>query len=167
MSARIIIVMGVSGVGKTSIARGLAQHLGGQYVEADDYHPPENVTAMQAGTPLNDEMRRPWLLTLGQAMSDMGCTAPDQPLIAACSALKTSYRDLLRQHLPDATFVYLHGERDLIATRMAARENHFMPLSLLDSQLDTLEVPQAPEAFVQVDVTGSIDEIIQQALRAL
>lgn len=167
MSARIIIVMGVSGVGKTSIAQGLADHLGGQYVEADDYHPPENVEAMRNGIPLNDDMRRPWLLKLGQAMAEMGAAQPDQPLIATCSALKAAYRDILRTHLPEAVFVYLHGERDLIATRMAARENHYMPLSLLDSQLDTLEVPQAPENFVKVDVTGTIEEIIQDALKAL
>lgn len=167
MRHKVIVVMGVCGVGKTSVAKRLAQQLDGLYVEADDFHPVGNVEAMRSGSPLTDDMRKPWLVGLARAMKRESLANPNQPIVAACSALKKSYRDILREDLADAFFVFLHAERDLIGRRMAARTDHFMPLSLLDSQLETLELPLPTEAHVAIDVSGPITETIEKLVKLL
>lgn len=167
MHPKTIIVMGVSGVGKTSVARGLAAHFDGTYVEADDLHPPANLKAMSKGIPLTDEMRTPWLKAVAEAIAIEHQKADDQTVVAACSALKRSYRDLIRATLPDAHFVYLTADKDLIASRMGAREDHFMPVSLLESQLSTLEQLAKDEAHTQVDVSGTPNEVISSVIVSL
>lgn len=136
-----IVVMGVCGTGKSTIGIQLADMLGWAYADADDFHPPANVAKMRAGTPLNDEDRAPWLATLRDHLRENPHT------VLACSALKLRYRDVLREAATDIRFVYLHGDRDLLISRMGAREGHYMPSSLLDSQLAALEAPSTEEAI--------------------
>ncbi|SMR71053.1 gluconate kinase, SKI family [Aliiroseovarius halocynthiae] len=167
MQKKVIVVMGVSGVGKTSVALGIARQLGAIYVEADDFHPQKNVDAMRAGIPLTDEMRHPWLTALAEGIADTQAAQDGQVVVAACSALKKSYRDTLRDRLPDVFFVHLHGDQHKIEGRMSARTDHFMPSSLLDSQFATLEPPNRDEASCTVDVSGSKSETIDKALRLL
>lgn len=167
MQRRSIIVMGVSGVGKTSVAVGLADHQGGTYLEADNFHPPENIKSMQDGTPLTDEMRMPWLSSVAAAIKSEQDKHKTKPVIAACSALKRSYRDLMRETLPEVIFLHLTASEDLISARMGAREGHFMPPSLLKSQLASLEAPEADEAHLSIDVSGDKDAVITAALAAL
>jgi len=155
-----LIVMGVSGVGKTTVARALADRIGGRYIEADAFHPPENIAAMAAGTPLTDEMRQPWLEALSDAMRQTRKSEPQTPVVVACSALKRSYRDILRTQNPDALIVYLAADPEVIRTRITARANHFMPPILLDSQLSTLELPASDEAFLAVDASRTLEEIV-------
>lgn len=143
--------MGVSGVGKTTIARSLAARLDAQFIEADDYHSTENRKAMEQGIPLNDKMRFPWLLSLCRAAEsrrDVG------HVVMACSALKRQYRDLFRTHIEPVQFVYLNASRDAITRRMAERSGHFMPLSLLDTQIATLEPPTSDEGVIAIDVAA-------------
>lgn len=164
--ANVYVVMGVSGVGKTTAALHLADISGGIYVEADDFHPEENVAAMRAGTPLNDAMRAPWLNRLGQHVAHLRNDSPEIPVVIACSALKKIYRDTLRGQIGDICFVHLDADRDLILHRMSAREGHYMPVSLLDSQLATLEALDASENHSVIDVSGTPKDI-QDRLRAL
>ncbi|MFY0596060.1 MAG: gluconokinase [Cognatishimia sp.] len=167
MHPRTIIVMGVSGVGKTSVALGLTAHFDGIYIEADDLHPPENVKAMSEGTPLTDEMRAPWLKSVAQAIADEHRKVKDRTVVATCSALKRQYRDVIRATLPDAHFVFLTADKDLITSRMSAREGHYMPVSLLESQLATLEPLAEDEAHTEVDVSGTPDEVTSRAIKTL
>nr|WP_229673530.1 gluconokinase [Nakamurella endophytica] len=146
----VLVVMGVSGSGKSTVAALLAGQLGWDLEEGDDLHPPENVAKMAAGTPLTDQDRWPWLETVASWI--MEHTMAGLPGIITCSALKRSYRDVLRG--PDVVFVYLRGSRDMIGARMAARVNHFMPAALLDSQLSTLEPPGPDEQVLTVDIAG-------------
>ncbi len=148
-----LIVMGVSGVGKTTVAQALAERIAGRYIEADEYHPPENIAAMAAGTPLTDAMRQPWLERLADAMRQARTSQPDTAVVVACSALKRSYRDILRAQNPEAIIVYLAADPDVIRARITARTDHFMPPSLLESQLATLEPPAPDEACVTVDAS--------------
>ncbi|MBQ2261288.1 MAG: gluconokinase [Loktanella sp.] len=143
-----IMVMGVSGCGKSTIGAGLADAIGGIFLDGDDFHPAENVAQMAAGQPLNDAMRWPWLDALGQAVQ---AARADQPVVFACSALKKSYRDHLRAAVPDLKIAYLEAPRDVVTARLAERQGHYMPPSLLDSQLATLEVPQNAAAMVRID----------------
>lgn len=166
-TAPAVVVMGVSGSGKSTIAEGLAQLLGGQYVEADALHPADNVAHMAAGKPLNDAMRWPWLTALSHEIAERAADAPDQPVVTACSALKRIYRDHIRQHLPGVIFVYLDGDYDLIASRMAARQDHFMPTTLLDSQFATLEIPKQDEGAIHVSIAPPIDAVIRAAYQQL
>lgn len=156
---RFVVVMGVCGVGKTSIARALAERLGGAFVEGDDFHTAENKARMRAGHALTDEMRLPWLAAIADAALERA--ARRTPVVIACSALKRRYRDFLRSRLGDLAIVHLTGERDLIAGRMAARTDHFMPVAMLDSQLGDLEPPDADEAII-VDVDAPAEEIIDR-----
>lgn len=167
MDRQTIIVMGVSGCGKTSVALGLVKHLNGTYVEADDLHPAENVAAMRDGIPLTDKMRMPWLRKVAATIDEGHKTKPDHAMVAACSALKRSYRDVIRGTLPEAIFLHLTGDYDLIRTRMSAREGHYMPVSLLVSQLATLEPLQDDETHVLVDVAGSKEEVLTRALQGI
>jgi gluconokinase len=151
----VIIVMGVSGVGKTTLGKRLAETLGWRFLEGDDFHPPENVAKMAAGIPLTDEDRLPWLERLRELIAEV--LARGEKAVLACSALKRSYRQFLTVDPAQVRWVYLWAPREVIARRLAARTGHFMPPTLLGSQLETLE---APEDALQVDVTPGPDEVV-------
>ncbi|MEW2417302.1 gluconokinase [Streptomyces sp. NPDC046866] len=156
--------MGVSGTGKTTVGRLLADALGVPYAEGDAFHPAANVAKMSAGIPLDDDDRRPWLDAIGDWLRGR---PPGQGAVVSCSALKRAYRDRLRSAAPDAVFVHLTGERSLIERRMAARAEHFMPPSLLASQFAALEPLQPDEPGVAVEVSGSPETTAARALAAL
>ncbi|WP_226779091.1 gluconokinase [Oceaniglobus trochenteri] len=150
------VVMGVSGCGKTSIGQGLGAAMGATFIDGDDLHPAENVAKMASGTPLEDEDRWPWLDRVGVALGAGAGTT-----IIGCSALKRIYRDRIRAATGrPVMFLHLAGSRALIAERMAARKDHFMPPSLLDSQFAALEPPQPDEAFIHVDIGPSAERIV-------
>jgi len=178
--ANFVIVMGVSGSGKTEVARRLAAATNGAWLDADDHHPVENVEHMRRGLPLNDEMRWPWLDALCkvaiQTRKDLATThgiAPASggnvpPIFIACSALKRRYRDFLRDHLgPKPAFVFLEGPRDLILDRMNNRSGHFMPSALLDSQLGDLEPLGPDEDPLTVSIIAPLNDIVWQVLDGL
>lgn len=144
------VVMGVCGCGKSSVGKRLAEAIGARFLEGDTFHSPANVTKMSAGTPLNDTDRAEWLLLLMAEIRD--ARQRGESLVLSCSALKRRYRDLLREGDPDLRFAHLNGDRELIAHRMLARINHYMPLSLLDSQLAVLEPLQTDEAGITLDI---------------
>ena len=156
----IVILMGVSGSGKTTVAALLAAALGCQFQEGDDLHPRENVEKMRGGTPLTDADRMPWLRKIAEEID--GWRALGECGVLTCSALKRSYRDLIIGDRHDVVLVYLKGSRDLIHQRMAARHEHFMPIALLDSQFATLEEPMPDEHSIIVDVGGKPAEIAHQ-----
>ena len=165
-NACAVVVMGVSGCGKTSVAEGLAASLGAAFIEGDSLHPAVNVDKMSHGIALTDEDRWPWLDTVGRAMADV--LAGNGSVVVSCSALKKAYRDRLRSSAGGKlAFVFLKGSRELLMSRMAAREGHFMPVSLLDSQLATLEDPSGEAGVVTVDIDASIDAIVASALDGL
>ena len=155
------MIMGVSGCGKSTIGAGLADALGGVFLDGDDYHPAENIAHMAAGHPLTDEMRWPWLDLLAEAVN---AARRDQVTVFACSALKHSYRAHLRDRIPDLSIAYLDAPRDVVASRLAARADHFMPPALLDSQFATLEVPQ--DATMAVSIDQPVEAIVAK-LRAV
>ena len=159
-----VIVMGVSGCGKSVIGSLLAERLGGVFDDGDDYHPPSNKAKMSAGTPLTDEDRWPWYATLRQRIVDMRGKTPVHVL--GCSALKPVYRDRLRAEDSDKeiAFVLLDGSRELITARMAARKGHFMPLSLLESQLATL---QPTPDLIRVSIDATPEEIVTRIIEQL
>ncbi len=160
-----LVVMGVSGVGKSSIGRALALALGLEFVEGDELHPPRNVALMAAGTPLTDADRAGWLgavaACLGQAQ------AGGRGLVVSCSALKRSYRDRLRAACPGLRLVYLHGSADLLRLRLQSRSDHYMPVSLLDSQLATLEPPDPDESALALDIAPPTPQVLAAALAQL
>ncbi|HIY95196.1 MAG TPA: gluconokinase [Candidatus Rothia avicola] len=160
-----IVVMGVSGTGKTSIAHALRDQLGWSFIEGDDLHPNENIQKMSAGIPLTDEDRAPWLARISTWIKD--AHARGERTVVTCSALKRAYRDVLREAAPGVLFVHLTGPRETIANRMKYRQGHFMPTSLLDSQFATLEPLEADEAGVLVDISGTPEEVATAALAAL
>ena len=141
-----VVVMGVSGCGKSTVGELLADRLGVPFLDADSLHPEANLTKMATGTPLDDSDRWPWLRLVGLELA----AHPDGAVVA-CSALRRAYRDLLRDAVPDVRFVHLEGTRDQLASRMRARERHFMPVSLLDTQLATLEALAPDEPGVGLD----------------
>ena len=153
----VLVVMGVSGSGKSTVGAAVAQRLRVPFADADDFHPPANIAKMTAGQALDDDDRRPWLEAIGEWLA----AHPDGAVIS-CSALKRSYRDQLRHHAPEVAFLHLQGERDVIARRQASRPGHFMPASLLTSQFATLEPLQPDERGVVIDVDQSVDAIVQQ-----
>jgi carbohydrate kinase (thermoresistant glucokinase family) len=144
----ILVLMGVSGCGKSTIAALLAGRLGWQFAEGDDFHPPQNVQKMHGGHPLTDEDRWPWLAKIGEWIDEQ--LAAGRPGIVTCSALKRKYRDVLRRD--ELVFVYLRGSHEQIADRLAARQGHYMPAALLDTQFADLEVPESDERAVTVDI---------------
>lgn len=162
-AAPVLVVMGVSGSGKSTVAGLLAERLGWDLVEGDDLHPDENVAKMAAGVPLDDEDRAPWLDTVSSWIVEHALAGV--PGVVTCSALKRRYRDVLREH--DVVFVHLRGSGDLLGERMSAREDHFMPVSLLDSQFAALEPPEADERHVDVDAGLAPDEQVAVVLGAL
>lgn len=142
----VLILMGVSGCGKTTIGQDLAAHLGWPFFDGDDFHPPENIARMAAGVPLDDAGRAPWLDRLAELIHTH--IARGESAVLACSALKKSYRDRLRQDSSAVKFIYLQGDFDLIWSRMQARSAHYMPPALLHSQFADLEPPAPSEALV-------------------
>lgn len=165
-NAGAIVVMGVSGCGKTSVAEGLAATLPAAFIEGDSLHPAENVEKMSKGIPLDDADRWPWLDIIGRALSD--ALAQDKSIVISCSALKKVYRDHLRAAAGGKlSFVFLKGSRELLLGRMTARRGHFMPASLLDSQLATLEDPSDEPGVVTVDIDAPIAQIVNAALDGL
>jgi gluconokinase len=161
----IAVMMGVSGSGKTTIARGVAEREGWRLVEGDNFHPPANVAKMHAGVPLTDEDRWPWLRAIAQEIDAMG--ARGESAVVACSALKHAYRNVLIGDRKDVLLVYLQGSKELIAGRLAARRGHFMPAALLDSQFDTLEEPGEDEHPIVVSIAPSPEGIIDDVVRKL
>jgi gluconokinase len=152
----VIVLMGVTGSGKTTIGRLLSRELGWTYYDADDFHPPANILKMTSGTPLTDDDRRPWLEALGTLIRD--CLERGEQAVLACSALKESYRKFL---LVDerVKLIYLKGDYEIIQKRLSERRGHYMNPALLDSQMETLE---EPASGLQVDISLSPDEIVKR-----
>jgi gluconokinase len=150
---RHVIVMGISGSGKTTIATELAERLGWTFAEADEFHPAANIAKMTSGTPLTDEDRRPWLEALRDWMTEKA--RGGHSTVLTCSALRRSYRDILAQAEGRVRFVHLLGDADLVRERMRTRHGHFMPDSLLPSQISTLEPLQPDEQGVRIENTGT------------
>jgi gluconokinase len=157
--AVLVVVMGVAGSGKTTVGRLLADRLGAAFADADDLHSAEAVAKMATGTPLDDEDRAPWLDRVGAALA----AAETDGLVIACSALRRGYRDRIRAVAPRAIVVELTGNRELLAERIGARTDHFMPATMLESQLATLEPLQADEAGGRVSIAAAPAEIVEQA----
>ncbi len=159
-----LVVMGVSGSGKSTIARRLRDAFGLRMAEADEFHPPENIAKMSSGEPLDDDDRRPWLEALAGWTGEQ--RAQGTSTVLACSALKRSYRDVLRRPVPDTYFLHLHGTEELLRERMRHRE-HFMPPELLRSQFETLEPLQPDERGASLDVAPPVAELVEQAVRLI
>ena len=161
----IVVVMGVSGSGKTTVAVLLASALGSQFQEGDDLHPAANVDKMSSGKPLTDDDRLPWLHKIAAEIDSW--RARGESGVLTCSALKRSYRDIVIGDRSDVTLVYLKGSYGLIYRRMAARHEHFMPVALLDSQFAALQEPTPDENPIVVDVTGRPTEIVAEIVRQI
>jgi len=155
-----VLVMGVSGSGKSTLARALAERLAVPFVEGDDLHPPANVALMAAGTPLTDADRQGWLRAVAARLQ----TAEVSGAVVACSALKRSYRDLLRAAAPGLRLVHLAGSPALLDARLRARPGHYMPASLLPSQLRTLEPPQPDENALTLDIRAALPQQVRAVL---
>ena len=163
VKAQHVVVMGVSGSGKSTIGELLAQELGATFIDGDFLHPQGNVVKMAAATPLNDADRKPWLEAIGHKLVQAGNVS----LVIACSALKKSYRDIIRAADPTARFVLLDGPRELLSERLARRLGHFMPPSLLQSQLETLEPLDSDEPGVVLDISDTPKELARQGAALL
>lgn len=160
----LVIVMGVSGSGKSVVGAALAARWGCPFYDGDDYHPPANIAKMSATIPLNDEDRLPWLQTLRGLLAEH--QQRETSAVLACSALKRRYRILLSEGLPSVVFVYLHADYESIAARMQARSTHFMKANMLRSQFEALEAPTATEA-IHVDATQPLEQTVTQLSRAI
>ena len=154
-----IVVMGVSGSGKSTVGAALAQRLRVPFADADDFHPPANIAKMTAGEPLDDDDRHPWLDAIGAWLSARSAGG-----VMSCSALKRKYRDQLRRHSANVEFVHLAGSPEVIGRRQASRPGHFMPAALLASQFDTLEPLEPDEGGTTIDVDQDIDSIVDNYL---
>lgn len=164
-SFRPLVIMGVSGSGKSTIGALLGRRLGVRFIDGDDLHPAQNKEKMGAGIPLEDEDRWPWLEAIGRTL---GTGHSDgSGVIVACSALKRRYRDLLRDYAPEVMFVHLEGSAETLATRMAGRNHEFMPVTLLASQLEALEPLEADEDHLLLDVRKPPAELVEDAVTAL
>lgn len=159
-----VVVMGVSGNGKTTVGTWLAEELDRVFIEGDDFHPKANIDKMSSGTPLNDDDRRPWLAALAAEVRRLD--GEGQGSVMGCSALRRRYRDWLREGYPGLFFVHLDADYDTLLTRMERRE-HFMPPALLRSQFDTLEPLEPDEQGVVIDVHAPPDQVVSTALAAL
>lgn len=146
----VIVIMGVSGSGKTTVGQRLAEQLGGRYEEGDSYHPPANVEKMRRGVPLTDDDRWPWLRRLSDLIGDW--LAEPAPVVLACSALKRAYRDLLTDGRSEVRIVYLRGSAAAIQGRLTSRTGHFMPARLLNTQFEALEEPAPDENVLTIDI---------------
>uniref|UniRef100_A0A8C5M5W4 Gluconokinase n=1 Tax=Leptobrachium leishanense TaxID=445787 RepID=A0A8C5M5W4_9ANUR len=177
----IVVVMGVSGSGKTLVGSLLANQMSCTFYDADDYHPLENKRKMSQGIPLNDQDRQPWLCKLHTLITREKTNG--QHVVLACSALKKVYRTILatgknplidnacgeekEDHSSDILFVHLHGSVEIISKRLQERKGHFMPLSLIQSQFDTLEPPTEPEVYITVDIDQDISKILLEILKKI
>lgn len=159
---KAIVVMGVSGCGKSTVGQALARRLGWRFADGDDFHPPANVEKMRAGIPLDDDDRAPWLARLNETMRE--AVARDEPLVLACSALRQRYRERLAEGLPQMRIVHLAGSIELIGERLAARNHSYMPPSLLTSQFATLE---PPADALTLDVGQSVDDLVDDIVASL
>lgn len=162
---RYIIVMGVSGCGKSTVAALLAERLGWAFVEGDALHPRANVEKMSQGVPLTDEDRLPWLQEIAQTVQSW--RAAGQPGVVACSALRRRYREVIAGAAADVRFAYLQGDFQLIKQRLATRQGHYMPVSLLESQFSALEVPASDEPAMILDVRGEAEGLVAEIIRML
>lgn len=158
-----VYLMGVSGCGKTVIGSELAKQLGGTFIDGDDLHPPANKEKMGTGIALNDEDRYPWFEAIHQSI----LSTEQRPVIVACSALKRTYRDILRAEQNRAVFVYLEGSFDLIMSRIQKRDHEYMPSDLLHSQFDTLEEPTADEHVIIMSIQPEVSEIVNLLISRL
>jgi len=154
----LVVVMGVTGSGKSTVGHALAERMGVPFADADDFHSPANVAKMRSGVPLTDTDRAPWLRTIGAWLAE------HDGAVVTCSALKRVYRDQLRESAPGATFLHLHGDKEAVRKRVGARPGHFMPTSLVDSQFADLEPLGSDEQGVVVDFTLPVDVIVDRFL---
>jgi carbohydrate kinase (thermoresistant glucokinase family) len=161
----MIVVMGVSGVGKTTVGERLAARLDHPFLEGDRFHPPANIAKMRKGAPLDDDDRRPWLAALAAELDRF--RRQGKGVVLTCSALRSSYRAILRGGHDDVDFVFLDGAKALVQRRLAARSNHFMPPGLLDSQFAALEAPGGAEHALRIAVDGTPDAIVDAVLQRL
>lgn len=156
-----VVVMGVSGCGKSCIGEAIANHVGGYLIEGDQFHPPANIEKMSAGIPLNDDDRADWLARLGQEL--VSALQTHAHPVLTCSSLKRKYRDRLREAVPGLGFVFLELSREEAAQRVGNRPGHFMPASLIDSQFATLEPPHGEPSTLALDATQPIDTLGRKA----
>jgi gluconokinase len=156
----LVVVMGVTGSGKSTVGQALADRMGVPFADADDFHSPENVAKMRAGTPLEDADRLPWLRAIGAWLAEHR----DAGAVVTCSALKRSYRDILREGASDLTFLHLDGDQETVRLRVGQRPGHFMPTSLVRSQFDALQPLGDDENGVVIPFTLPVDEIVTRFL---
>jgi gluconokinase len=160
-----VIAMGVSGVGKSTVAQGLSAVLGWTHAEGDAFHSAANVAKLASGHPLTDEDRWPWLSAIGTWLDEQ--IDAGRPSVVTCSALRRSYRDVLREGRPEVFFLHLVAREGMVADRVSVRTGHYMPASLLHSQYDALEPLEPDEPGVVVSVEGTADEVLQRVMTAL
>jgi gluconokinase len=160
-----LVVMGVSGCGKSTVGSLLGMRLGIPFADGDDFHPIVNRQKMASGIPLTDEDRVPWLADIGRELSQV--TAEAESRIIACSALKRSYRDLLRRYAPTVVFIHLSGDADLISCRLAGRQHEYMPSSLLTSQLAVLEKLEADESHILINIGQHPEVLVDRIAKTL
>jgi gluconokinase len=165
MKPLVLVIMGVSGSGKSTIAEQLAKRLGWMFQEGDSLHPAANVAKMRAGKPLNDEDRAPWLAIIAQWIDSR--LAAGEHGVVTCSALKRAYRNIIIDDRLGVQLIYLHGDRPTLEQHINTRHHEFMPPTLLDSQLATLEEPGADEHVIEVDVAGTVEHTVAELLRRL
>ncbi|MCL1126581.1 gluconokinase [Shewanella surugensis] len=161
-----IIIMGVSSTGKSTIGEALSQAINAKFIDGDDLHPRANILKMASGGSLNDSDRQPWLVRVSDAAFSLAHKSERGVIV--CSALKKQYRDIIREGNQNVIFLHLHGSFELITERMNARQHHFMPVKLLQSQFDTLEVPTPDERdVVSISINGTFDQVLARCLSAV